>query len=185
MDFDPDIVTLAIAPGFNAVRSGGVIWLHCTGIRSMPLEKGDQAPDFSLSDHTGSEFDLYRFAGRWPLLVFYPGDETPVCTRQLCDYRDGIEQFAGLGVDVVGISRDDAESHRRFREKHGLDFTLLSDPDLGVAETFGCRGLLGMKRGVFLLDSDRICRYAHIEPVAVFRRRREELIKAIENVQNA
>jgi len=147
------------------------------------LKTGQKAPEFELEDEQGRTFRLADHAGKWLLLVFYPGDETPVCTRQLCEYRDGIEEFSDLGVEVVGISRDDAESHRRFKQKRDLPFTLLSDLDLSVAERFGCRGLMGMKRGVFLLDPDQVCRYAHVESVALFRRSREELIEAIRAVQ--
>ncbi len=137
------------------------------------------APDFSLKDADGKTFRLRDHSGERLLLVFYPGDDTPVCTRQLCDYRDGIEAFAELGVQVVGISPDDADSHRRFREKHALPFILLSDPDLEVAQRYDCKALIGMKRGVFLLDEEQIIRYRHVEAVAVFRRRREELLEAI------
>jgi len=140
------------------------------------------APDFSLEDAGGETFCLRDHSGERLLLVFYPGDDTPVCTRQLCDYRDGIEAFAELGVQVVGISPDDAESHRRFREKHALPFILLSDPDLEVAERYDCKALIGMKRGVFLLDEEQIIRYRHVEAVAVFRRRREELLEAIKEL---
>lgn len=149
----------------------------------MTIRTGDAAPDFSLPDQDDRVFTLSEQAGKRLLLVFYPGDDTPVCTRQLCEYRDGIEQFADLGVEVVGISGDDAESHRRFREKHGLPFTLLSDPELAVAEQYGCKGLLGMKRGVFLVDEAGIVQYGHVESVAVFRRRREELIEVIRRLQ--
>lgn len=148
----------------------------------MKFRTGDPAPDFTLVDDHGESFTLSQHAGRRVLLVFYPGDDTPVCTRQLCDYRDGIEQFEGLDVEVVGISGDDAASHRRFREKHQLPFTLLSDPDLAVADLYGCRGLLGMKRGVFLVDEQGILRYVHVESVAVFRRSREELIEVIKSL---
>lgn len=146
----------------------------------MPIRVGQKAPDFTLSADDGGQFTLSESLGRRVLLVFYPGDNTPVCTRQLCDYRDGIEEFAGLGVDVVGISRDDAESHRRFRDRHDLPFTLLSDVDMAVAGKFGCRGLIGMKRGVFLVDEHGVVRYAHVEAIAAFRRRREELLEAIQ-----
>ncbi len=146
----------------------------------MSIPTGRKAPDFTLMADNGDPFTLLERSGRRTLLVFYPGDNTPVCTRQLCDYRDGIEAFADLGVDVVGISRDDADSHRRFRERHGLPFILLSDPDMTVAGQYGCRGLIGMKRGVFLIDEGGVVRYAHVEAVAAFRRRREELIAAIE-----
>jgi len=145
----------------------------------MSLRIGDTAPDFSLEDHRGQTFSLSGHLGGLLLLVFYPGDDTLVCTRQLCDYRDGIEQFSDLGVEVVGISRDDPESHRRFRESHQLPFRLLSDPDMAVAAQYGCRGLLGMKRGVFLIDAARTVRYAHVESLAVFRRSRDELIEVI------
>jgi thioredoxin-dependent peroxiredoxin len=145
----------------------------------MSILIGQPAPDFTLPDDAGGQFKLSERSGRRVLLVFYPGDDTPVCTRQLCDYRDGIETFADLGVEVVGISRDDAESHQRFRARHDLPFVLLTDADLAVAAAYGCRGLLGMKRGVFLVDESGIVRYAHVEAVAAFRRRREELIEAI------
>lgn len=148
----------------------------------MGVRVGQQAPGFSLPDDQGRIFKLESGRRRKLLLVFYPGDDTPVCTRQLCDYRDGIEEFADLGVDVVGISADDAASHQQFREKHDLPFTLLTDADLNVAEQYGCKGLLGMKRGVFLIDEERVCRYAHVESVALFRRSREDLIEVIREV---
>jgi peroxiredoxin Q/BCP len=143
------------------------------------LNVGDKAPRFVLEDDQGQPFDLGEQAGKKVLLVFYPGDDTPVCTKQLCDYRDGIEAFEGLGVEVVGISGDDGESHRRFRGKYDLPFTLLSDPDLKVAEAYDSKGLLGMKRSVFLVDEAGVIRYRHVESVALFRRSREELLEAI------
>ena len=139
----------------------------------------DSAPDFSLQSDSGDDYRLSNHAGERVLLVFYPGDNTPVCTRQLCEYRDGIEAFADLGVSVVGISSDDLESHQAFRSKHNLPFVLLSDPDLDVAKLYGCKGALGMKRAVFLIDEKGIIRYAHIETLALFRRRAEELLDAI------
>lgn len=145
----------------------------------MALNKGDSAPDFELPDQDGRPWRLSERVSR-VLLVFYPGDDTSVCTRQLCDYRDGIEAFTGLGVEVVGVSSDDAESHRAFRAKHHLPFTLLSDGDLEVARGYGCKGALGMKRGVFLLDERHRIAYRHVEKLALFRRSREELIEAIE-----
>jgi peroxiredoxin Q/BCP len=146
------------------------------------LNVNDKAPPFVLKDDKGQSFSLAEQAGRKILLVFYPGDDTPVCTRQLCDYRDGIEAFADLGVDVVGISHDSAESHRKFRAKHDLPFTLLTDPDYKVAEQYDSKGVLGMKRSVFLVDEKGIIRYLHVESVSLFRRRREELLEAIRNL---
>jgi peroxiredoxin len=143
------------------------------------LKVNDKAPLFILPDDQGGQFSLAEQVGRKVLLVLYPGDDTPVCTKQLCDYRDGVEAFAGLGVEVVGISNDSAESHRRFREKHGLPFTLLTDADLEVAALYDSKGILGMKRSVFLVDEQGVIRYLHIESVALFRRKREELLEAI------
>ncbi|MDX1461320.1 MAG: peroxiredoxin [Xanthomonadales bacterium] len=149
------------------------------------LKLNDQAPDFSLEDESGEEFSLGDHRGEMLLLVFYPGDDTPVCTRQMCDYRDGIEAFEGLGVRVVGISKDDAASHRAFKEKHGLPFTLLSDPQLEVAEKYDSKGMLGMKRSVFLVDEAGVIRYLHVESLPIFRRAREELLSVIEEIRSA
>lgn len=146
------------------------------------LKVNDKAPQFVLQDDQGGRFSLAEQSGQKVLLVFYPGDNTPVCTKQLCDYRDGVEAFAGLGVQVVGISNDSAESHRKFRQKYDLPFTLLTDPELEVAALYDSKGLLGMKRSVFLVDEAGVIRYLHIESVALFRRKREELLDAIRNL---
>jgi peroxiredoxin len=146
------------------------------------LQVSDKAPDFLLEDDQGGQFSLAAHAGEKILLVFYPGDNTPVCTKQLCDYRDGVEAFEGLGVKVVGISNDGAESHRKFREKHELPFTLLTDPNLEVAAKYDSKGMLGMKRSVFLVDEEGVIRYMHIESLALFRRTREELLQAISDL---
>ncbi len=139
----------------------------------------DKAPDFNLPGDDGMNYQLSEHLGERVLLVFYPGDNTPVCTRQLCEYRDGVEEFAGLGVTVVGISSDDLDSHRAFRAKHDLPFVLLSDADLAVAKMYGSKGALGMKRAVFLVDEEGMVRYAHVEALALFRRRKAELLDAI------
>lgn len=142
----------------------------------------EPAPDFTLDDEQGKPFTLSSRRGQKILLVFYPGDNTPVCTRQLCDYRDGIEAFAGLGVSVVGISNDSAESHRKFKEKHQLPFPLLTDATLEVAAKYESKGLMGMKRSVYLLDEKGIIRYRHVEALAAFRRPREEILQAIADI---
>ena len=142
----------------------------------------EQAIDFTLNDDKGDLWQLSDHQGEKILLVFYPGDNTPVCTSQLCDYRDGISEFYGLGVELIGISPDSIGSHQKFKAKHKLPFTLLSDPKLEVAESWGSKGILGMKRAVFLLDNEHIVRYEHIESVAIFRRKREELLEAIREI---
>ena len=140
----------------------------------MP-QVGDKAPVFSLPADDGSTFDLSQHKGKRTLLVFYPGDNTPVCTKQLCDYRDGIEAFRELNVDVVGISKDSGEKHQQFKEKHALPFTLLTDANLAVAKQYGVAGMLGMKRAVFLIDENLEVTYAHVEALALFRRTADEL----------
>ncbi len=145
----------------------------------MTLSPGQPAPDFTLIADDGRPWTLSAARGRRILLVFYPGDDTPVCTAQLCDYRDGVEAFAGLGVDVVGISTDSSDSHRRFKQRHDLPFTLLTDPGGEVAKRYGAWGMLGMKRAVFLVEADGRLGYAKVESVALFRRTREELLAAI------
>lgn len=142
-------------------------------------ETKQKAPEIQLPADDGTEFVLSEHLGERILLVFYPGDNTPVCTRQLCEYRDGIESFAELGVTVIGISSDGLESHRKFRQKYALPFILLSDEDLEVAERYGCKGLLGMKRAIFLVDEAGVIRYAHVEALALFKRSASELLAVI------
>jgi peroxiredoxin Q/BCP len=149
------------------------------------LKLNDPAPDFTLDDDQGGEFTLSANHGEKILLVFYPGDNTPVCTKQLCEYRDGVEAFADLGVRVVGISKDDAASHQKFREKHKLPFTLLSDTKLQVAEKYDSKGIMGMKRSIFLVDEQGIIRYLHVESLALFRRSKDELVEAISQLEGA
>jgi peroxiredoxin Q/BCP len=142
----------------------------------------DKAPDFTLPGDRGETFSLSECRGSRVLLVFYPGDDTPVCTAQLCEYRDDIAEFADLGVQVVGISGDSLASHARFRRKYELPFVLLSDAGLSVARAWGCKGPLGMRRGVFLVDEKGIVRYAHVEALALFRRRAEELLAVLRDL---
>lgn len=148
----------------------------------MVITVGQAAPDFELSADDGSVFRLSANKGKRTLLVFYPGDDTSVCTAQLCEYRDGIEAFQGLDTDVVGISGDSLDSHKKFRAKYNLPFVLLADPDLRVVEQYGCKALMGMKRGVYLVDEAGIIRYKHVEAMSVFRRSRDELIQAIQGL---
>lgn len=149
------------------------------------LKLNDPAPDFTLKDDQGVDFTLSKQRGEKILLVFYPGDNTPVCTKQLCEYRDGVEAFAGLGVRVVGISKDNAESHQDFRTKYHLPFTLLSDAKLQVAEKYDSKGVMGMKRSIFLVDEKGIIRYLHVESLALFRRSKDELLEATARLEGA
>jgi len=113
-----------------------------------------QAPDFTLVDQDGKSHSLADYAGKWLVLYFYPKDNTPGCTKEACSFRDGREQIRELGnVEVVGVSKDSVESHKKFSAEHQLNFTLLSDPDHEVIEAYGAwGGLLGTKRNTVIID---------------------------------
>src|SRR5947209_3784647 len=122
---------------------------------------GEPAPDFELSG-TGGAFRLSDHRGERVVLLFYPGDNTPVCTRQFCSYRDRAEDFAGLGATVVGISAQDLDSHNEFVAKHGLNVPLLADLDKSVARSYSAYAPgLGVKRAVVVIDEDGIVRHRH------------------------
>ena len=145
----------------------------------MALEVGDPAPDFALQSTRGEiSLSKLRESGS-VLLVFYPGDDTPVCTRQLCDYRDNLSVFADLGVQVVAINPQGLESHERFAEKYDLPFPLASDPDKSVCRAYGAIGLLGSaKRALVLVGSDGNVRWQRSD-LPIFRRSADELREVI------
>jgi thioredoxin-dependent peroxiredoxin len=129
----------------------------------MRIRVGESAPDFELAgtgDHTYRLAD-YRDSG--VILAFYPGDFTPVCTRQFCSYRDDGDRIEALGVPMLGISPQSVESHERFARKHGLNVPLLSDPGKHVARSYGVVGPAGfIRRAVFLVDAEGKLRYRHV-----------------------
>lgn len=113
---------------------------------------GDIAPDFEL-EGTEGRFKLSEHRGERVVLLFYPGDETPVCTRQFCSYRDRSDDLAKLDATLVGISGQDVQSHRDFTSHHGLTVPLLADPDKAVARLYGVtRPVLGTQRATFIVD---------------------------------
>jgi peroxiredoxin Q/BCP len=126
------------------------------------LQPGDAAPSFSLTDQHGNTVDLKDYRGRKLLVYFYPEADTPGCTTQSCDLRDHRQQFAGLGVDVVGISPDEPDKQLAFDEKYGLGFPLLADTDHEVATQWGTWGekknygktYMGITRSSFLIDEE-------------------------------
>lgn len=126
------------------------------------LSIGDPAPDFTL-DGTSGSFTLSDHRGRRVVLLFYPGDDTTVCTRQFCSYRDRADELAALDAVVVGISTKDAASKEAFAAKHGLTTPLLADADGSVAEAYGLRAKpLGItKRAVVIVDEDGRVAHQH------------------------
>lgn len=128
----------------------------------MSVGIGDFAPAFNLPSTGGGEVSLSDFAGEPVVLVFYPGDDTPVCTKQLNTYNDDLSQFEALHAHVLGISAQSIDSHEKFSGKHGFQFPLLSDFDKAVAAAYGTLGPLGFpRRSVFIVDGEGIIRYAH------------------------
>ncbi|MHB8492056.1 MAG: peroxiredoxin [Solirubrobacteraceae bacterium] len=122
---------------------------------------GEQAPDFELEGTDGT-FKLSQHRGERVVLLFYPGDDTPVCTRQFCSYRDRAVDLEGLGATLVGISAQDVSSHEAFTAKHGLNVPLLADPDGAVARAYGAFGRpFGTRRAVVVIDQEGVVRHRH------------------------
>jgi peroxiredoxin Q/BCP len=122
---------------------------------------GEQAPDFTLVG-TDGPFKLSDHRGERVVLLFYPGDETLVCTKQFCSYRDRGEDFAQLNATVVGISSQDLDSHEAFAAKHALNVPLLADVEKSVARAYDAFSRrLGVKRAVILIDEEGIVRHRH------------------------
>jgi peroxiredoxin Q/BCP len=126
------------------------------------VEEGKPAPDFALETDAGEQIRLTDLRGKPVVLYFYPKDDTPGCTAQACGIRDSWQEFGERGAVVLGVSPDTPASHVRFREKYGLPFTLLADPDHEVAERYGVwvekqnygKTYWGIERSTFVIDED-------------------------------
>jgi peroxiredoxin Q/BCP len=126
---------------------------------SDPLPVGSQAPDFETADDAGHPVKLSALKGKNVVLVFYPGDNTPVCTAQLCEFRDRWEQAEQRNVVVYGVNPRGAASHAGFRAKQHLPFPLLVDEGQKIGEAYHTNGLI-VKRTVYLIGPDGTVRYA-------------------------
>jgi thioredoxin-dependent peroxiredoxin len=120
---------------------------------SDPLPAGTPAPDFSLQDDSGKTVTLSKLHGKNVVLVFYPGDDTPGCTKQLCEFRDGWKDVKARGVQVFGVNPQNAGAHRKFRQKFNFPFPLLVDPHQGVAALYPANGII-VKRTVYLIGPE-------------------------------
>ncbi|MEE1795215.1 peroxiredoxin [Streptomyces sp. BE308] len=133
-------------------------------------QPGSPAPDFTLpggilsgEDFERGDYRLSASLGRAVVLAFYPGDNTPVCTKQLCSYSSGLETFDGLDAEVWGISPQGVDSHESFARTHGLRMPLLADEGREIARTYGVAAPgIGVRRAVFLIGPDGILRWKHV-----------------------
>jgi thioredoxin-dependent peroxiredoxin len=147
---------------------------------------GDKAPDFDLEGIEGRRYGLADGRGHWLVLAFYPGDFTPVCTRQFCSYRDAADRLDDLDATVWGISPQSVESHERFRRKYGLTVPLLSDPDRAVIRAYGVLGPGGLvRRSIFMVDPGGTVRYRHAALLGLHYRDVGELRSVLQGVRSA
>jgi thioredoxin-dependent peroxiredoxin len=138
---------------------------------AAPPAVGAAAPEFKLQDQTGKEHQLKDYRGKWVVLYFYPRDNTPGCTSQACELRDNIFAFREAGAQILGVSVDDVESHKKFSEKHKLPFPILADSTKQTTKTYGVlKSYLGTielaKRDTFLIDPQGkiVKHYAGVDP---------------------
>lgn len=147
----------------------------------MTVAVGEQAPDFTLPGTGGRQYTLSSYRGQPVVLVFYPGDDSPVCTKQLNSYNNELSAFESVGAQVLAVSAQDIASHESFSGKHGFGFPLLADTDKTVAALYGTVGPLGFpRRSVFVIDAAGVVRYAHRAIAGLTYRPVEELLAAVE-----
>ena len=143
---------------------------------------GDRAPDFALEGTAGT-FRLSDHRGQRVVLLFYPGDETAVCTRQFCSYRDRADDMSALDAVVVGISHQDVDSHDAFSAHHGLTVPLLADVDRSVADAYGVSApVLGTRRAAFVIDEDGIVRHRVVHRLGLDFQSADDLAEALDSL---
>lgn len=143
--------------------------------------KDSKAPEFTLNDGEGGDWALSNYKGHTVVLLFYPGDNTPVCTAQLCSVRDHWSEYQATGAEVVGISMDTVESHKSFAEKNQLPLRLLSDADGKVSTAYGMKSWLPGRsaRGVVVIDKEGKIVYHKVQALSLFRPADEDVLSAI------
>jgi thioredoxin-dependent peroxiredoxin len=149
------------------------------------IQTGDPAPDFELEGTDG----VHRLAdhrGEWVIVAFYPGDFTPVCTRQFCSYRDGADRLEELDATMFGISPQSLPSHERFKREYDLTVPLLADPDRVAVRAYGVLGPGGLvRRSVFIVDPQGIVRYRHRALLGIHYKDVEALASILDRVRGA
>lgn len=166
---DPDIIFYYSTDGKSAYNRV---------MRETPY----QAPTFTLPDSNGKLHSLTDYAGKWIVLYFYPRDDTPGCTAEACSLRDARDDMAALGAEIVGISKDEASDHEKFKAKYSLNFTLLSDPKGEVIDAYGAWGKKmfgkeGILRKTFIIDPQGVVQkvYGRVTPLGHGEQVLEEL----------
>ena len=150
--------------------------------KSVGPQVGQQAPEIELPDGNGEIWRLSDQRGKTVVLLFYPGDETPVCTKQLCSVRDNWQRYLDTGAEVVGINTDSIEKHRAFAANHQLPMRLLSDSRGSVVRAYDMKNLLGTRRGIVIIGQDGVIRFRKVV-VPIFRPGDDEVLAAIREVQ--
>jgi peroxiredoxin Q/BCP len=142
---------------------------------------GETAPDFTLPDGNGKEWRLSDYKGKPVVLMFYPGDDTPVCTKEMCSVRDHWSDYQATGAEVVGISTDSVESHHKFSAKYDLPLRLLSDSEGKVRDLYGAKSLIPGRTGraEFVIDPAGKIAYQKVRPIGLFRPSDDDLLAAI------
>lgn len=149
---------------------------------SVGPQVGQLAPEIELPDGDAKIWKLNEQRGKTVVLLFYPGDETPVCTKQLCSVRDNWERYLQTGAEVVGINTDSVEKHRAFAANHQLPMKLLSDSSAKIVRAYEMKNLLGTRRGVVIVDGSGIIRFRKVV-IPIFRPGDDEVLAAINEVQ--
>jgi peroxiredoxin Q/BCP len=152
------------------------------------VKVGSVAPDFTLPSQAGEMVSLEDFFGRKPVvLFFYPKDDSPGCTKEVCAFRDNFEEFSKLDAQVIGISSDSVESHRRFAAKHDLSFPLLSDEGGNIRRLYGVPKTFGLIPGrvTYIIDKEGVVRHVFSSQLSVQRHVQEALAALRSDVSKA
>lgn len=150
----------------------------------ITLKEGDKAPSFTGKDQNGNKISLASYKGKKVVLYFYPEDDTPTCTVQACNLRDNFPLLKKQGFEVIGVSPDETDKHKKFEKKYSLPFTLVADPDHTIIDKYGVWGekqlygrkYMGLHRTTFIIDEKGIIRKIFLRPRN--KQHAEEIIKA-------
>jgi len=154
----------------------------------MP-EIGSTAPDFTLKDQDDNSITLSALKGKWVVLYFYPRDLTPGCTKEACNFQEALPDFKSLNAEIIGVSKDTVKTHRKFADKHNLDFTLVSDEEGIVCEDYGVwqkkslygKSYMGIVRSTFIIDPQG--KIAKVYPKVSVKEHHTEVEQAIKSLQ--